>query len=135
MSSDAAVLEGIGDYKYGFSDEDVSVFKTQRGLNAEVVEQISRMKDEPQWMLNFRLKALDHFNKRPIPTWGGDLSHLNLDEIYFYAKPSESEGKSWDDVPEGIKNTFDRLGIPEAERKFLAGVGAQYDSEMVYHIN
>jgi Fe-S cluster assembly protein SufB len=133
MDSDTAVLEGIGEYKYGFRDEDISVFKTQQGLNRQVVEQISHMKGEPQWMLDFRLKALDHFTKRPIPTWGGDLSRLNFDEIYFYAKPTETEGKSWDDVPEGIKNTFDKLGIPEAERKFLAGVGAQYDSEMVYH--
>ena len=91
------------------------------------------MKGEPEWMLEFRLKALEHFQKRPMPTWGGDLSTLNLDEIYFYVRPAESESKSWDDVPETIKNTFDKLGIPEAERKFLAGVGAQYESEMVYH--
>ncbi len=98
-----------------------------------MVEQISAMKGEPQWMLEFRLKALEHFQKRPMPTWGGDLSKLNLDEIYFYVRPAEAESKSWDDVPETIKNTFDKLGIPEAERKFLAGVGAQYESEMVYH--
>ena len=104
-----------------------------KGLDREVVEKISEMKGEPAWMLEFRLKALDHFIKRPMPTWGGDLSKLNLDEIYFYVKPSESESKSWDDVPDAIKNTFDKLGIPEAERKFLAGVGAQYESEMVYH--
>jgi Fe-S cluster assembly protein SufB len=84
-------------------------------------------------MLEFRLKALDHFQKRPMPTWGGDLSKLDLENIFFYVKPSESESKSWDDVPDAIKNTFDKLGIPEAERKFLAGVGAQYESEMVYH--
>jgi Fe-S cluster assembly protein SufB len=84
-------------------------------------------------MLDFRLKALDHYMKRPMPTWGGDLSTLKLDDIYYYVKPSESESRSWDDVPEAIKNTFDKLGIPEAERKFLAGVGAQYESEMVYH--
>ena len=84
-------------------------------------------------MLKFRLKALEHFNKRPMPTWGGDLSKLNLDEIYFYAKPSDREGKTWDDVPDTIKETFNRLGIPEAEQKFLSGVGAQYESEMVYH--
>jgi Fe-S cluster assembly protein SufB len=91
------------------------------------------MKDEPEWMLEFRLKALDHFYQRPMPTWGGDLSQLDLDDIYFYAKPSEGEGQSWDDVPDNIKETFDRLGIPEAEQKFLSGVGAQYESEMVYH--
>ena len=84
-------------------------------------------------MLEFRLKAFDHFNQRPMPTWGGDLSNLDLDEIYFYAKPAEEEGKTWDDVPDTIKETFDRLGIPEAEQKFLSGVGAQYESEMVYH--
>ena len=133
MSSDAAMLEGIGDYKYGFKDPDTSVFKSHKGLNREGVEQISYMKGEPQWMLEFRLKALDHFMKRPMPAWGGDLAKLNLDDIFYYVKPAETESKSWDDVPETIKRTFDKLGIPEAERKFLAGVGAQYESEMVYH--
>lgn len=133
MASDAQILEGIGEYKYGFRDPETYVFKSRKGLNREIVEQISAMKGEPKWMLEFRLKALDHFMRRPMPTWGGDLSNLNLDDIYYYVKPAESEGRSWDDVPETIKNTFDRLGIPEAERKFLAGVGAQYESEMVYH--
>jgi len=133
MSTDAVMLEGIGEYKYGFKDPENYVFKSGRGLNREVVEQISSMKGEPQWMLEFRLKALDHFLKRPMPTWGGDLSKLDLDNIFFYVKPTELESKSWDDVPDTIKNTFDKLGIPEAERKFLAGVGAQYESEMVYH--
>ena len=133
MNSDAAMLGGIGDYKYGFKDPDTSVFKSQKGLNREGVEQISYMKGEPQWMLEFRLKALDHFMKRPMPAWGGDLGKLNLDDIFYYVKPAETESKSWDDVPETIKRTFDKLGIPEAERKFLAGVGAQYESEMVYH--
>jgi len=133
MSSDEQILEGIGEYKYGFRDRDTSVFRSRKGLDREVVEQISAMKGEPQWMLDFRLKALEHFQKRPMPTWGGDLSKLDLDEIYFYVRPAEAESKSWDDVPETIKKTFDKLGIPEAERKFLAGVGAQYESEMVYH--
>ena len=133
MSSDAQILEGIGEYKYGFSDPETYVFKSRKGLDREVVEQISAMKGEPQWMLEFRLKALEHFQKRPMPTWGGDLSRLNLEEIYYYVKPTEEESRTWDDVPETIKNTFDKLGIPEAERKFLAGVGAQYESEMVYH--
>jgi Fe-S cluster assembly protein SufB len=133
MASDEQILEGIGEYKYGFSDPEEYVFKSRKGLDHDVVRQISAMKGEPQWMLDFRLKALDHFQKRPMPTWGGDLSTLNLDDIYYYVKPAESESKSWDDVPETIKNTFDKLGIPEAERKFLAGVGAQYESEMVYH--
>ena len=133
MSSDTKILEGIGDYKYGFHDPDALVFKSRKGLNQEVVEQISAMKGEPEWMLEFRLRALEHFQQRPMPTWGGDLSTLNLDEIYFYAKPTEKEGRSWDEVPDTIKETFNRLGIPEAEQKFLSGVGAQYESEMVYH--
>ena len=133
MTSDAAMLEGIGDYKYGFHDPDTFVFKSKKGLDREIVEQISFMKGEPQWMLEFRLKALEHYQQRPIPTWGGDLSKLDLDNIYYYVKPTEQESESWDDVPETIKNTFDKLGIPEAEQKFLAGVGAQYESEMVYH--
>lgn len=131
--SDAKLLEGIGEYQYGFSDPETHVFKSRKGLDREVVKQISAMKGEPAWMLEFRLKALDHFEKRPMPTWGGDLARLNLDNIYYYVKPTDEEAKTWDDVPETIKNTFDRLGIPEAERKFLAGVGAQYESEMVYH--
>lgn len=126
-------LEQLGDYRYGFRDPDVTVFKTKKGLDREVVMQISAMKGEPQWMTEFRLKAFEHFQARPIPTWGADLSKLNLDDIYYYARPAEMEGKSWEDVPDTIKQTFDRLGIPEAERKFLAGVGAQYESEMVYH--
>lgn len=133
MSSDAQILEGVGDYKWGFRDPENLVFKARKGLDREVVEQISLMKGEPEWMLEFRLKGLEHFNKRPMPTWGGDLGQLDLDEIYFYAKPADEEGKTWDDVPDTIKDTFDRLGIPEAEQKFLSGVGAQYESEMVYH--
>lgn len=133
MSSDAKILEDIGNYRYGFRDPDELVFKARKGLDREVVEQISLMKGEPVWMLEFRLKALEHFMQRPTPTWGGDLSHLNFDEIYFYAKPTENEGRSWEDVPQTIKDTFDRLGIPDAEQKFLSGVGAQYESEMVYH--
>ena len=131
--SDAKLLEGIGEYRYGFSDPSTYVFKTRKGLDREIVEQISAMKGEPEWMLQFRLKALEHFNSRPTPTWGGDLSGLNMDDIYFYTKPTDKEGRSWDEVPDTIKQTFDRLGIPEAEQKFLAGVGAQYESEMVYH--
>lgn len=126
-------LKHLGEYKYGFHDPDTYVFKSQKGLNAEVVRQISAMKDEPQWMLEFRLKALEKFQKRSMPTWGVDLSELDLDEIYYYVRPADFQGSSWDEVPDTIKNTFDKLGIPEAERKFLAGVGAQYESEMVYH--
>lgn len=126
-------LNEIGEYRYGFKDPDVSVYKTHAGLNEDVVRQISHMKGEPEWMLEFRLKALKHFQQRPMPTWGADLSHLDLDNIVYYVKPAEMEGKSWDEVPDSIKQTFNRLGIPEAEQKFLAGVGAQYESEMVYH--
>jgi len=131
--SEAELLQGIGDYRYGFSDPETYVFKSRRGLDREVVEQISRMKGEPQWMLDFRLKALEHYQARPMPNWGADLSKLDLDNIFYYVKPTDIEGKSWDDVPDTIKETFNRLGIPEAEQKFLAGVGAQYESEMVYH--
>ena len=121
------------DYRYGFHDEDVSVFRTEKGISPEVVAAISQHKGEPEWMLRFRLKALDHFLRRPMPTWGADLSGIDFANIYYYIKPVEEQGRSWDDVPESIRLTFDRLGIPEAERKFLAGVSAQYDSEVVYH--
>ncbi|MGB7117583.1 MAG: Fe-S cluster assembly protein SufB [Anaerolineales bacterium] len=131
--SDTQILKDIGDYQFGFKDPETYVFKSRIGLDREIVEQISAMKGEPKWMLDFRLKAFKHFQKRPMPTWGGDLSELDLDNIYYYVKPAEAESKSWDDVPETIKNTFEKLGIPEAEQKFLAGVGAQYESEMVYH--
>ncbi len=126
-------LNELDDYKYGFRDPDNYLFKASKGLNRRVVEQISSMKGEPQWMLDFRLKALEHHLRRPVPTWGADLSSLDLDDIYYYVKPTSGQEHSWDDVPESIKNTFNRLGIPEAEQKFLAGVGAQYESEMVYH--
>ncbi len=132
-TADLKALEGIGEQKYAFSDPDVSVFKTQKGLNEDVVRQISAFKNEPEWMLKFRLKALKHFLERPIPTWGPDLSGLDLENLYYYVRPADREGRSWDEVPDSIKDTFERLGIPEAERKFLAGVGAQYESEMVYH--
>lgn len=129
----AEKLPELSEYKYGFHDKDVSIFRSKRGLTREIVEEISRIKEEPQWMLDFRLKALDIFFKKPMPMWGGDLSGLDFDEITYYVKPSERQGKTWDEVPEEIKNTFDKLGIPEAEQKFLAGVSAQYESEVVYH--
>ena len=127
------IFEGLSDYRYGFKDPETYVFRTKKGLNKEIIEQISAMKGEPRWMLDFRLKAFRHFQNRPIPTWGVDLTKLDLDDIYYYVKPTDKEERSWDDIPESIKNTFDKLGIPEAEQKFLAGVGAQYESEMVYH--
>jgi Fe-S cluster assembly protein SufB len=122
-------------YKYDFVDEEKSVFRTKPGLSPQIVRQISEHKHEPEWMLEFRLKALEIYESKPMPKWGGDLSQLEavLDEIYFYVRPQEQMERSWDDVPDNIKKTFERLGIPEAERKILAGVGAQYESEMVYH--
>jgi Fe-S cluster assembly protein SufB len=129
----AKKMPDIGDYKYGFSDKDVSVFRSERGLTKEIVEEISGMKDEPEWMLNYRLKSLEMFYKMPMPQWGGDLNSLKFDEITYYVKPSEGAERSWDEVPEEIKRTFDKLGIPEAEQKYLAGVSAQYESEVVYH--
>jgi len=130
-----AQVKGIkDDYKYGFRDEDVNyAFKSGKGLTRRTVEEISAMKGEPDWMRENRLKALEVFWKKPTPMWGGDLSHLNFDDIHYYMKASDRQGRSWDDVPAEIKRTFDKLGIPEAEKKFLAGVGAQYESEVVYH--
>jgi len=119
--------------QYGFSDDKAPVFQGRKGVDPEVVTQISRMKEEPEWMLEFRLKALEQFRKKPMPTWGGDLSNIDFDDIYYYIKPMDRQGETWEDVPSYIKDTFDKLGIPEAEKKFLAGAGAQYDSEVVYH--
>ena len=126
---------GLDQYKYHFITEDEPVFRSGRGLNEKVVREISAQKSEPEWMLEFRLKALKIYNAKPMPTWGGDLSNLEkvLDQIYFYVRPQEKMERSWDDVPVNIKDTFEKLGIPEAEQKILAGVGAQYESEMVYH--
>ncbi len=123
----------LDEYKYGFVTEDKPVFKSRKGLDEEIVRQISAHKEEPAWMLEFRLKALEIFESKPMPDWGGDLTKLDLDEIYFYVRPQDRMEHSWDDVPDEIKETFEKLGIPEAERKVLAGVGAQYESEMVYH--
>ncbi|MDR0360571.1 MAG: Fe-S cluster assembly protein SufB [bacterium] len=119
--------------KYGFFDPEKYVFKAKRGLNEEIVKEISWMKNEPEWMSKLRMRALGVFNKKPMPTWGADLSRIDFENIFYYLKASESQGKTWDEVPSDIKNTFDRLGVPEAERKFLAGVAAQYESEVVYH--
>ncbi|KFL43669.1 Fe-S cluster assembly protein SufB [Lysinibacillus sp. BF-4] len=129
----AKKMPDIGDYKYGFHDKDVSVFRSKRGLTEDIVREISNMKQEPEWMLDYRLKALETFYSKPMPQWGGDLNSLDFDEITYYVKPSEATERSWDEVPEEIKATFDKLGIPEAEQKYLAGVSAQYESEVVYH--
>ena len=120
--------------KYDFKDStELYVHLSKKGLSREVVESISKLKDEPQWMLDFRLRSYDIFMKKPMPTWGGDLHKIDFQNIYYYAKATEKTEKSWDDVPDNVKKTFDKLGIPEAEKKFLAGVGAQYESEVVYH--
>jgi len=129
-------LEEINmDYsRYDFKDStDLYVYLSKKGLSRGTVEEISKIKNEPAWMLDFRLRSYDIFMKKPMPTWGGDLSKIDFQNIYYYAKASEKQSKSWDDVPESVRNTFDKLGIPEAEKKFLAGVGAQYESEVVYH--
>jgi len=119
--------------KYDFKDPELYVYKAPKGLSRRVVEEISHIKGEPDWMRELRLKAYEHFIRRPLPTWGADLSGINFDEITYYIRPTDRQARSWDEVPEYIKKTFERLGIPEAERKFLAGVGAQYESEVVYH--
>jgi Fe-S cluster assembly protein SufB len=119
--------------QYAFHDDITYLAQTKRGLTRETVEEISGFKNEPEWMLQFRLRAYEHFLKRKMPLWTDGLADIDLDKIVYYRKPSEREEKSWDDVPDKIKATFEKLGIPEAERKFLAGVGAQYDSEVVYH--
>ena len=121
------------DYKYGFKNEDVSILNTGKGLNEEVVRAISKLKNEPDWMLEFRLKALKAFNELPLPSFGPDLSSLDFNSYTYFIRPSEKVEKSWDEVPETIRNTFDKLGIPEAEQKYLAGVSTQYESEAVYH--
>ena len=123
----------FGDYKYGFAYPDKSVFKSRKGLDEQVVAEISHMKNEPQWMLDFRLKSLRAFREKSMPNWGADLSDIDFDDFYYYAKSTDKQMKTWEELPEDIKSTYDRLGIPEAERNFLAGIGAQYDSEMVYH--
>ena len=123
----------IDQYKWGFHDPENLVFKARKGLDRDTVEMISHMKGEPDWMRAFRLHSFEHFQRRPMPKWGADLGQINFDEIYYYLKPSDGKGHTWEDVPADIKRTFDRLGIPEAEKKYLAGVGAQYESESVYH--
>ncbi len=119
--------------KYGFADAEDYVFKAERGLTESVIRSMSAMKGEPEWMLESRLRAYRHFLNRPMPTWGADLSGIDFDNIYYYIKPSDRQEDDWEDVPGYIKDTFSKLGIPEAEQKFLSGVAAQYESEVVYH--
>ena len=134
--SETEVVQGIGsDYaiKYGFSVDEDYFFKSGRGVSHELVDAISSHKSEPDWMRKYRLKALKHFEARPMPTWGGDMSQIDFQDIFYYVTATDKAVSSWDDVPDYIRRTYDRLGIPEAEKKYLAGVGGQYDSEVVYH--
>src|ERR671924_482767 len=136
LTDEQRALKEIGsDYgeRFGWRDEEHYVYKAPKGLNRKIVEEISSYKDEPKWMREFRLKALEHFQARPTPTWGGNLGRIDWDNIHYFVRASERSERSWDEVPDDIKKTFDKLGIPEAERKFLSGVGAQYESESVYH--
>jgi Fe-S cluster assembly protein SufB len=135
--NETQVVAEIGsDYKYGFHSPDAAedyFFKSGRGLSPELVAAISEHKNEPDWMRKFRLKSLEYFQARPLPSWGGDVSGIDFDNIFYYIRPTEKQAKSWEDLPADIKDTWDKLGIPEAEKKYLAGVGAQYESEVVYH--
>src|SRR5919204_4696814 len=133
-TSETQVVAEIGkEYRYGFHDPENYFFKSQKGLSPEVVAAISEHKNEPDWMRKFRLKSLEYFRARPLPQWGGNLGDIDFEDIYYYIKPTEKQANSWEELPADIKDTWDKLGIPEAEKKYLAGVGAQYESEVVYH--
>src|SRR5205809_7875593 len=134
--TETQIVEGIGsDYaiKYGFSVAEDYFFKSGRGLSHELVDAISSHKDEPDWMRKFRHKSLDYFFARPLPQWGGNLNEIDFENIFYYIRPTEKQASSWEDLPPDIKDTWDKLGIPEAEKQYVAGVGAQYESEVVYH--
>lgn len=133
--ADDEIIESISDkYEFGWHDSDAAGQAAKRGLDEDVVRYISEMKDEPEWMLKLRLKALKIFQRKPIPNWGPDLQFLDFDEFKYFVRAADKVAQSWDDLPEDIKQTYDRLGIPEAERQRLVdGVAAQYESEVVYH--
>ena len=127
-------LKGLGTYEYGWSDSDAAGVSARRGLNEEVVRDISGRKSEPQWMLDLRLKGLKLFGKKPMPSWGSDLTGIDFSNIKYFVKSTEKQATTWDELPEDIRNTYDRLGIPEAEKqRLVGGVAAQYESEVVYH--
>src|SRR5437588_1202352 len=127
-------LEGLERYKFGWADSDVAGESARRGLSEEVVRDISALKDEPPWMLDLRLKGLKLFRRKPMPTWGADLTGIDFDNIKYFVRSTEKQAASWDELPADIRNTYDRLGIPEAEKqRLIAGVAAQYESEVVYH--
>ncbi|MCU1623995.1 MAG: Fe-S cluster assembly protein SufB, partial [Frankiales bacterium] len=133
MTTDQA-LEGLGNYKFGWADSDAAGSIAKRGINAEVVANISALKSEPKWMLDMRLKGLKLFEKKPMPTWGSDLDGIDFDNIKYFVRSTEKQAATWDDLPADIKNTYDKLGIPEAEKqRLVSGVAAQYESEVVYH--
>ena len=132
--TDEEIIQSIGAYNYGWHDSDDAGASARRGLDEEVVADISAKKNEPEWMLENRLKALSIFEKKPLPTWGADLSDIDFDNIKYFVRSTEQQATTWEDLPEDIKNTYDRLGIPEAEKqRLVAGVAAQYESEVVYH--
>ena len=134
MSNPADQLEGLGNYEFGWSDSDSAGAVARRGLNEDVVRDISAKKNEPEWMLEMRLKGLRLFEKQPMPTWGADLSGIDFDNIKYFVRSTEQQAASWEDLPDDIKSTYDKLGIPEAEKqRLVAGVAAQYESEVVYH--
>ena len=130
-----AVGIDLGKYKLGWSDEEDYVFKPRKGLDETIIREMSGLKNEPQWMLDFRLRAYKIFQRKPMPNWGGDMSEIYFDDIYYYIKPTEGQVDAWEELPDSVKDTYEKLGIPEAERKYLAGVTAQYESEVVYHRN
>jgi Fe-S cluster assembly protein SufB len=125
----------LGRYQLGWADEEDYVYKPKRGLNEDIIREMSWMKGEPDWMTDFRLRSYKIFQRKPMPNWGGDMSEIYFDEIYYYIKPTEGQVDAWEELPQSVKDTYEKLGIPEAERKYLAGVTAQYESEVVYHRN
>ena len=133
--TDQNVAIDLGKYKLGWSDEEDYVYKPQRGLNEDIIREMSMLKKEPEWMLDFRLRSYEIFKRKPMPNWGGDMSEIYFDDIYYYIKPTEGQVDAWEQLPDSVKDTYEKLGIPEAERKYLAGVTAQYESEVVYHRN
>ncbi|MGZ5417825.1 MAG: Fe-S cluster assembly protein SufB, partial [Nocardioides sp.] len=127
-------LEGLGRYQFGWSDSDAAGAAATRGLNEAVVRDISAKKNEPEWMLDMRLKGLKLFERKPMPAWGAELNDIDFDNIKYFVRSTEKQAATWDDLPEDIKNTYDKLGIPEAEKqRLVSGVAAQYESEVVYH--
>ena len=134
MTTQEETIAALGTYEYGWRDQDAAGAAARRGLNEDVVRDISSKKSEPDWMLELRLKGLRLFERKPMPSWGSDLSGIDFDRIKYFVRSTEKQAESWEDLPEDIRNTYDRLGIPEAEKqRLVAGVAAQYESEVVYH--